>query len=120
VELIHDLSARANLDADQTATGLGTLLFAVRMGIDARTWDQVKSVIPDAASLLSRASPATGRTAEIVSFTAPGAVRKALAVSGIPETAVTILADALRDLIRTKLSADAAGRAVAALDRALG
>jgi hypothetical protein len=26
----------------------------------------------------------------------------------------------LRDLIRTKLSADAAGRAVAALDRALG
>jgi hypothetical protein len=91
--LVDDVAARFDLDPEKAAVGLGSLLFAVRLGLDARSWEQVRGAVPEAGTLLGRASTTAGRTAEMVSLTAPGAVRKTL---------------------------DAAGRAFAALDRALG
>lgn len=119
MDLGKDVLEGLGLDADLTAAGLGTLLFAVRVGLDARTWEQIKEVMPDAPALLGRASTTGGRTAEIVSLTMPGAVRRNLAALGVREPAVQALADALRRVLRANLAPDAAARAEHALDRAL-
>lgn len=120
MDLVTDMAGRLGLDTERVSVALGTLLLAVRVGLDARTWDQLKEVVPDAGKLLGRAPGAGGRTAEIVALTEPGAVRLSLAAGGFPDAAVTELAEALRGAVRGNLAADAAGRVLTALDRALG
>jgi hypothetical protein len=120
MNLVDDAVRNHGLQPDQAAVALGNLLFAVRMGLDARTWELMRDGLPDVAALLSRATTAAGRTAEIVSVTSPGAIRKNLEASGIPRAAVDGMAESLRGVLSATLPADAAARAIAALDRALG
>jgi hypothetical protein len=120
MDLVQEAVRKHQLDPDTAAVALGNLLFAVRMGLDARTWELIRDSLPDVAALLSRASTAAGRTAEIVSLTSPGAIRKSLEASGIPRVAVDGMANSIRSLLTADLPTDAATRAVAALDRALG
>jgi hypothetical protein len=120
MDLVQEAARKHQLDPDTAAVAVGNLLFAVRMGLDARTWELLRDALPDVAALLSRASTAAGRTAEIVSLTSPGAIRKNIEASGVPRAAVDGIAGTIRSLLAANLPTDAATRAVAALDRALG
>jgi hypothetical protein len=119
MDLIQDAATRLTLDPDTTAAALGNLLMGMRMGLDSRTWDQMRSAVPDVATLLTRVPRGGGRTAEMISLTTPGAVRKTLEATGLTPAQVDGLAETLRATLRSHLPADAADNAIVALDRAL-
>jgi hypothetical protein len=119
MDLAQEAATRLHLDPDTAATALGSLLMGVRMGLDPHSWQQIRDAMPELATLANRAPPASGRTAEMFSLTAPGAVRKSLEASGLSRSVVDGLADTLRNALRSHLSPDPAGRAIAALDRAV-
>jgi hypothetical protein len=119
MDLIQDAATRLKLDPDTVAAAFGSLLMGMRMGVDARTWDQLKKSVPDVTTLLARAPKSGGRTAEMIALTAPGAFRTSLQGSGLTPAQVDGLAETLRTAVRSHLPADMADKVVAALDRAI-
>jgi hypothetical protein len=119
--MIQDASTRLKLDPATTAAALGTMVMGLRMGIDPKTWDEMRKTVPDMATMLSQAPKGGGRTAEMIALTAPGATRKTLETAiGLTAAQVDGLAETLRAALRTHLPAETAEKAVAALNRSVG
>src|SRR5882762_8258782 len=75
MDLVHQVAANLEIEADQAEKGIGAILMALRMTLDGETFKKVKHVLPNSESLMGRALMGGARTGELSErrHPAPGA-----------------------------------------------
>ena len=82
MDLVHQVAANLEIEADQAEKGIGAILMALRMTLDAETFKKVKHVLPNSESLMGRALMGGARTGEMAALVGPAGLLAALAAAG--------------------------------------
>ncbi len=82
MDLVHQVAANLEIEADRAEKGIGAILMALRMTLDGETFKKVKHVLPNSESLMGRALMGGARTGEMAALVGPAGLLAALAAAG--------------------------------------
>ena len=113
MDLEQLICTECGVDRSQAAKGLGTLLTAVRLAINANEHAQIKKAFPQVDEWLGQAAVGGGRTGEMLALIGPETLEKRLRSAGFQENDIpkicSIVGRALSDSL-PEIAAKVSGR----------
>jgi hypothetical protein len=106
MDLVQSVSERLQVDREKSVKGLGVLFLAIRMAVDMRTFSKIASVFPDAGQWMLETPFEDGGTGEMLAMATPGAVRRMLAIAGLPRERVGDLYDLVGSALQEAVELD--------------
>ena len=82
MDLVRQVAANLEIDANKAEKGVGAILMALRMSLSAEAFKAVKHVLPNSESLMGRALMSGARTGEMAALMGPAGLMAALAAAG--------------------------------------
>ena len=100
MDLVHDVSTALGVDEERATQGLGALFVAIRMAVDAKTFSEVSTALPEAGPLMQHTPFEGSRTGEMLALATPAAVRRLLRTAGFSEEQVPELCARVGRVVR--------------------
>ncbi len=118
MDLVDQIAGTTGTDRDKTQSGLGILLFSLRLAIDSKSFEAIKQAIPEVQTWAQK-PPAAARTGEMLALSTPGTVMRQLHTAGYTDDQAKTLGNAVRAALADRLPADLSASLAGAIERAI-